>query len=367
MKRRVLCIISSMNTGGAETFIMKLFRASDSITFDFCISGEGDNFYADEIAALGGRIFKTPAKSKNPLRTFFAIRRIVRENNIDTVMRVSEHSLASLDLVAAALGGAKTRIFRSTNSRSTGGAGRAALHKLFRFMLNASANVKIAPSDLAAEYAFGKRLVKKGKVCILNNGIRTDDYTYSDEKRRRIRDELGIPQNALVIGHVGRFMRQKNHGFLIDVFKSIHDERGDAVMTLTGVGEDEPAVREKVKRLGLEKSVLFLGTRSDMGAVLSAADIYVFPSLYEGMPNTVIEAQASGLKCLISDTITRGADITGLVEYMSLESGPQAWARRALDLSDGYERPDQKQAFAAAGYDIDAVAEKFERLISDKH
>ena len=104
-----------------------------------------------------------------------------------------------------------------------------------------------------------------------------------------------------------------------------------------------------------------------MGAVLSAADIYVFPSLYEGMPNTVIEAQASGLKCLISDTITRGADITGLVEYMSLESGPQAWARRALDLADGYERPDQKQVFAAAGYDIDAVAEKFERLISDKH
>lgn len=358
--KRLLCITASMNAGGAETFLMKVYRRLDRTKYqmDFCVTVP-ENYYAEEIEALGGKIYIVPLKSRNPIGNFLAVRKVVKENGYDHAIRVCENSLAVLDLLAAKAGGAKRLIMRSSNADSGSNIVRI-LHKMFFFLPRIVPKVKIAPSVLAAEYTFGKGSVTKGKVNLLKNGLDISLFKYSEEARTARRAELGV-ENNLVIGHVGRFSDQKNHNFLIDIFAEIHKRRSDAVLLLVGKGENQPAIEEKVKAMGIADAVHFLGVRSDVPELLAAMDVFVFPSFFEGMPNTVIEAQATGLPCVIADTITPEADITGLVKYLPLGES-EKWAEAALS-SLREERLDTKEMLIANKYDIDSVAQEFARLV----
>ena len=168
-----------------------------------------------------------------------------------------------------------------------------------------------------------------------------------------------------MVGHIGRFMTQKNHAFLLDIFNQIYTQNNNAVLLLVGTGELQAQIKEKIKALGLEKNVIFTGVRSDVPQLLSAMDVFVFPSFYEGMPNTVIEAQATGLPCVIADTITSEADITGLVKYLSLSDSADKWAETAFELAKS-ERKDTKEEFIKNKYDIESVAQEFVRLVFDE-
>ena len=362
--KRLLCIVGSLNQGGAETFLMKLLRNFDRTEYmlDFCVMSDETGIYETEITTLGGKIFHIVPKSRNPIKCFFEIKRIVQENDYKSVIRVNEHSLSVLDLIAAKLGGAEKLIMRSSNTDS-GSKKQRILHKLFSFLPRFVPNVKIAPSRKAAEYTFGKKNVKKGKVNFLQNGLAVEDFSFDKEIRNSLRTELGI-EDKFVVGHIGRFQKQKNHKFLIGVFKEILVRKGNAQLVLVGGnGELLEEVKECVKAQGLVDKVLFLGNRSDVNKLLSAFDILVFPSLYEGMPNVVIEAQAAGLPCLISDTITPEADITGLVKYYPLEKSAKEWATEAIQQSKRFERRSYNREFCDAGYTIDAVTEKFIELV----
>ena len=358
--KRLLCITASMNAGGAETFLMKVYRRLDRTKYqmDFCVTVP-ENYYAEEILSLGGKIYVVPLKSRNPIGNFMAVRKIVKENGYDHAIRVCENSLAVLDLLAAKAGGAKQLIMRSSNADSGSNVVRI-LHKMFFFLPRIVPKVKIAPSILAAEYTFGKGSVDRGEVSLLKNGLDISLFKYSEAARAERRAELGV-ENNLVVGHVGRFSDQKNHSFLIDVFAEIHKRRPDAVLLLVGKGENQKTVEEKANALGLSDVVRFLGVRSDVPELLAAMDVFVFPSFFEGMPNTVIEAQATGLPCVIADTITPEADITGLVKYLPLEN-PENWAEAALS-SVRAERLDTKQMLVDHKYDIDSVAQEFTRLV----
>ncbi len=362
--KRVLCIVGGMNAGGAETFLMKVYRTLDTTKYqmDFAVGIAEKGYYDDEILERGGKIYHLPPKSKGPVKNFNAVRKIVKDNEYCCVLRTSQHALSALELLAARLGGAKVRVFRSSNSNTTTGTKKQALiHTLCGFMPKCFANVRLAPSTEAAEFMFGKGCVQSGKAHLLHNGVDLSVYRYDEDNRRKIRQELGISQDAPVLGHVGRLHRQKNHAFLLEVFQSVLQTRSDAVLVLVGKGELEDSIRAKAVELGIEKSVIFAGVRSDVPAVLSAMDVMVFPSLYEGMPNTVIEAQATGLPCVIADTITREANITGLVTYLPL-SDPELWAKTALSGGTA-QRKDTREDFVAQGYDIEGVAEHFVRLI----
>ena len=223
------------------------------------------------------------------------------------------------------------------------------------------ANVRIAPSTEAAEFMFGKNCIKKGKAQLLHNGIDLSVYRYSAEDRQNIRKEFNVPENAFVIGHVGRFQTQKNHLFLLEIFSHVCKENENALLLLVGKGELEKSIREKAKALGVLDRIIFTGVRSDVPALLSAMDVFVFPSLYEGMPNTVIEAQATGLPCVISDTLTKEANVTGLVTYLPLEN-PATWGKQAIN-SVQKERTNTHAIFEEAGYDIQSVADHFVKLV----
>lgn len=298
-----------MNTGGAETFLMKMFRNIDREKYmmDFCVVSK-ENYYEEEIKKLGGeRMFYIPLKSKQPIKSFNAIKKIVKENNYNYVIRVNEHSLSTIDLLAAKMGGAKVLAMRSSNA-SSGSKLSILLHKMFIFLSKNVPNVKFAPSKLAAEYTFGKKCIENNKAFLLNNGLDTKQFTYSKDNRFEIRRKLGI-ENKIVVGHIGRFDIQKNHEFLIDLF--------------------------------------------------------LFPSFYEGMPNTVIEAQTTGLPCLISDSITEEARITDIVNFASLNDSARKWSNECLNiLNKKYlPRENYSRIMKDKGYDTDDCAKKFIEII----
>lgn len=360
----MLCIVSSMDRGGAETFLMKIYRCLDKNEYqmDFCVSKKEKGFYDDEILSQGGKIFYVPPKSKNPFKTFIEIKKIVKSENYNYVLRTSQQSLAALDLLAAKLGGAKVLIYRSSNAGMTGNKINKIINKFFSFLPKIIPNVKIAPSTEAAEFVFGKNAVKKGKVKIIHNALDYKLFKFNKNIRNRVRNELGIKDQVVLYGHIGRFNIQKNHLFLLDIFNEILKREKNSMLLLIGEGEEKIKIISKIKELKLEKSVIILKPQPNANEYLMAMDKLIFPSLFEGMPNIVIEAQATGLPCYVSSTITKEANITGLVKYIKLNFESHIWAQEILN-SNNLERRNYKNEFSVNKYLIEDITSDFVKLI----
>ena len=353
-----------MNTGGAETFLMKLYRNIERTKYqmDFCVNTKDECFYNKEIREMGGKVHYIPPKTADINEFKKQLTELIKNEKYEYVLRITSNAAGFMDLKIAKNAGAKVCAARSSNSSDGESLRVKIIHYLSRLLYGKYVDVKFAPSDLAAEYTFGKVALKKGKVSLLHNAVDLNIYHYYAKEREDIRKELSL-EDKKVIGHIGRFMHQKNHSFLLDIFYEIKKKEPNSVLLLVGGNGDlEKSVRQKVADRGLEDSVIFAGIRSDIPQILSAMDVFVMPSFFEGMPNTVIEAQATGLPCVISDTITKQADITGLVEYLPLSQPASIWAEKALAvISDS--RQDTKQYFIDNGYDINGTTKEFVRLI----
>lgn len=363
--KRVLCILSSLDAGGAETFMMKLLRNMDKTRYmmDFCVGSDKEGFYEKEALSLGAKVYRVTLKTKNPIKFTTELRYLLKQNNYDAVLRLGDTFLTAFDLWVAKSAGVKRLAMRSCNAYGSGSNTFQILHKLLRKPVTSIANVKFAPSTEAAEYTFGKDIIKSGKASLLNNAVDLSVYKYDDLARNKIRKELGIVDDH-IYGHIGRFSHQKNHDFLIDVFYEIAKIDDKAKLLLLGKGELIENVKKKVNFLGLSEKTIFAGVRSDVPDVLSAMDVFLLPSFYEGLPNTVIEAQATGLPCFVSDTVTREANITSLVEYLPLEK-PAVWAQKCIDTVEKMRITDTEEAFILRRYDIDTITREFEYLIFD--
>ncbi|MFR4582438.1 glycosyltransferase family 1 protein [Clostridium cadaveris] len=360
--KRLLCIVSSLDTGGAETFMMKVFRSMPSnYKLDFIVSTK-DGFYEKEVISLGGKIYRVPLRTKHPFKTFIKINKIVKNNKYNYILKLCDTPIGYFDLFAAKIGGSNRICVRSCNSSSSESKIKRVINNLLRPMFNNIIDVKIAPSILAAEYTFGKKQVENGNVNFLHNAVDLQVYKYTEEGRNKIRKEFNLESEQLVIGHIGRFNYQKNHMFLLSIFAEIQKENKNSVLMLVGTGEKKDELIYNIEKLGLRKSVIFTGVRSDIPDLLSAMDIFVFPSYFEGMPNTIIEAQATGLPCILSDTITKEAKITEIIKYLSLEETAQVWAKEALKLSK-LKRKNMKEEFEKAHYDIQSTVSEFIKLI----
>ena len=363
--KRLLCILSSLDAGGAETFMMKIFRSlPEYYKIDFIVSAKS-GFYEKEVVELGGRIFRVPLRTKHPIKTFKAIYDVVKQNHYTHILKLCDTPIGLYDLLAAKMGGAKVLCVRSCNAGSSTSKLGAMVNDFLRPFFNYMADVKLAPSRLAAEFTFGKAEVEAGKVKFIHNGVDLNVYKFDKDNREKIRKEFGIAEEQLVIGHIGRFNQQKNHKFLIEVLAEVLKQKPDALLMLVGDGEKKSEIKEQIKSLGIEESVIFTGIRSDVPALLSAMDVFVFPSFYEGMPNTVIEAQATGLPCVIADTITKEAEVTECVNFMSLSDSAESWADKALTLfeKDKENRFCYGDKMKNAGYDIGSCVKRFIGLV----
>ena len=353
----ILHAVTVMNRGGQEALIMNLFRNIDRSEYSFyflCSSIykniKGD--YDDEIIKMGGIIYYPPFMSLSEIRFLRRVGELISyyrffkiHSEFDILHVHTHHAFYTMGiLVGAKLAGVSHIIIHSHNTSSS----KPWLHKLFRPILNLFKIERFACSRQAALWLFGN----KGKTAlVVNNGIEAEDYVFSPEKRMHTRNVLNLLQSDFVIGHIGRFNFQKNHTFLIDIFNEIYRLEPTAKLVLVGSGELEESIKEKVDNLSLKNNVLFLGVREDISELLSSFDVFLFPSLFEGLSVVLIEAQASGVQCLISDTNTKDVVITKSVEMLSLKSSPKEWAEKVLSYKGKSHCPDLTQ-IQVAGYDI---------------
>jgi glycosyltransferase involved in cell wall biosynthesis len=362
---RVLQAMASLDQGGAEAVVMGWLRAIDSerVQFDFVVNQrEKPYYYEDEVRALGGRIFKLPRMT--PLNVgFYALSwyRLLRQHPEWRLIHGHHTSPAPVYFSVAKLLG-RTVWSHSHNAGvepSLKGLGK----RLSHLALPVLSDKLLACSALAAQSMFGGA---SDRALVLPNPIDVVAYRFDPRDRERLRDHFAIPQSAFVVGHVGRFANQKNHTFLVDAFARLASDVSEARLLLIGTGPCEPAVRDQVASLGLSNRVVITGGRSDVGPCLAAMDVFVMPSLYEGFPVALVEAQASGLPALISDSVTSEAALTDNVEYLPLSLGPAGWAERiAAWRGTESDRASCADRVRDAGFDTSSATEQLATMYEE--
>lgn len=350
---RILHIVGSLERAGAETFLMNLYRNIDRnrIQFDFAIYREPTpNSYYEEALSLGAKVYKISPKAEGVVKNLKEVKNIVKENRYEIVWRHVDNCFAGIDLLAAKCAGAKRLILHAHNSNVNGKI--RILHFLSKPCVNMFITDRFACGKAAGRWLFGNRKFK-----ILNNGIDTERFRFNETIRREYREKYGI-SDELVIGHVGRFCEVKNHIFIINLFHELSKNNSwgkKALLVLAGTGEKESEIKDQVSQYGLDDKVLFLGNRSDVAELMQMMDVFIMPSFYEGFPVTLLEAQTSGLPCVVSDAISREVDITGNVEFLCLDAGMEVWENAVRKLSEN-KREEKAGMIEKAGYDIRNVA-----------
>lgn len=331
---RVLHVIGAMDRGGAETMVMNLYRAIDrsEVQFDFVVHEERDCDYDAEIISLGGRIFHVPRFNGANYRAYRRFFSDLFESHPEwPVVHGHIGSSAAIYLSEAKRAG-RVAIAHSHAQNYTRGLD-GIVFRIISYPTRYIADWFLGCSVEACVDRFGARIAQGERCCILRNGIDLSRYAFNAETRVRMRDEFGVQGDAPVFCHVGRLTEVKNHAFLLEVFSRIQYEMPNAVLLLAGRGELEDSVRRSVKERGLAESVKFLGVRDDICNVLQAADVFLFPSRKEGLPVAAVEAQASGLPCLISKGVPETALLSGSAVHVDLAEGARYWALLAIDLA----------------------------------
>lgn len=355
---RVLHIVGSMHPGGMENFVMNLYRNIDrsKVQFDFITHTQSDPGYVQEIEQLGGRIYQLPRLTSNPVANLKGIKRIVKENEYVAVVRHTPNALVIPQLLAAKSGGSVA----ICHSHSTSNA-KMTVHRIGRFMMKHSNVERFACSEEAGKWMYGNKPFR-----VVRNAIDLDGFSFKQLSREKIRKEFGMEDNQPVFGHIANFVACKNHTFLMDIYHDIAQRLPDARFFCLGDGDLRDGIMEKAERLGIADRVIFTGMRSDAADFMSAMDVLIFPSVYEGLPLTLIEAQASGLPILVSDTVNPGIEVTqGLVCWKSIQEPSGKWAKEAVSLLKvNPSRVCQREAIQKAGYDIHDLAKWYEEYFT---
>ncbi len=358
---KVLQIVTTMNRGGLETMLMNYYRQIDKgkIQFDFLVHTPNVSDYDKEIESLGGHVYHISRlipwsqSYKKELKVFFF-------NHPEyKVVHVHQDCLSSVALSVAKECEIPIRIAHSHNSNQD--------HNLkYLVKLHYMKSIPAYATDLfacgkdAGDWMFRGHLYQ-----ILNNAVNTKDYKYDKDLSYKIKSSLNL-QDKIVYGHVGRFNEQKNHAYLIDIFNEILKKQSNAHLLLVGDGDLRSSIEEKIKSLKLEDHITLTGVRSDVNELLQAMDVFVFPSLYEGLPFVLVEAQSSGLPCLISNTIPQDCVLTNLIHYKDLNDSAESWANEAIELSHNTNREFQ-QSIIEKGFDIQTEALKLQNFYLSKY
>ena len=368
---RVLQVGMTRNLGGIETYLIEQFRHLDKskIDYDFVnITGEYSICYEDEILASGSKIFKVVSRHKNPLLHYWQWFNILLQNKgVYDVIVLNTNSLEYVfPLVLGKVFGIPVRVIHSHNSgfENKQGLARRLLVGMNKKLLAWSANLRFACSQFAGQWMF-----KDNPYHVIYNAIDIHKYDADLIVREETRNALGL-HTELTLLHVGRFSYQKNHSFLIDIFKEVHGIQPNSVLLLVGDTTEESEflteVKRKIKAYGLENVVRLLGRRDDVNKIMQAADVLVMPSFFEGLTLVGIEAQACDLPLLLSDTVTKELGLLPSTQFISLEAGPTAWAEAIVN-SKQHNRRSRYEELKAAGYDIGNETERVEKLLIDAY
>ena len=353
MTVRVLHVVTDMRRGGLETMLMNYYRKIDrnKVQFDFLEHRQEESDYDREIKKMGGKIYRIPRLNPFSIHYKSALYEFFKEHPEYQIVHGHQDCLSSIILKAAQKCGVKVRIAHS-HSNNQDKNFKYLLKLYFKRKISRYATQLFACSEEAGKWMFGSNF----KFTIINNAIDTKKYEYSLEKRNKLRKNLNIKDDILVVGHVGRFAPPKNHMYLLDVFKKVSEET-ESVLLLVGDGKLRSDIEKKIKQLCIEDKVILTGERNDVADLMQAMDVFVLPSKYEGLGIVAIEAQTSGLPCLISDKVSNECRKTELVYQLSLLENPEIWAQNIMEIAK-INRTSHCEEVREKGYDLQENAVK---------
>lgn len=350
---RVAQVMGFMNGGGVEQVVMNYYRHIDRslIQFDFIVCEGSEMVPEDEISAFGGCVFTVPAYSHvvaygGTLESLYRSQRW-------PIVHSHLNALSVFPLRSAKKAGVPVRIAHSHSTSGKGEVAKNVVKSILRTQSKRYPTHLMACSRHAGEWLFGE----KAEFRVVPNAFEIKNFAFDLSERMRIRSELGIQDGSLVVGHIGRFMTQKNHSFLIEAFSHLLDIEPNALLILVGEGELKEQMEQAVCVDGIENRVLFLGQRSDVASLYQAFDVFAFPSLYEGLGMVLIEAQAAGLPCVASDCVPSEANVSGMIQYLPLNDS-YVWANTLVKAAHSGRLSVDLGSEGFARYDIEWAASK---------
>ncbi len=358
---RVLQVIGSMNCGGAENMIMNLYRKFDrtKIQFDFLVHTNEKGFFDDEINEMGGRIYHIDRCSFNNIPSYYKNCLKFFENHSEyKVVHGHIGSSAAWYLSAAKKCGCYTIAHSHSTDKNL--SLKKVFFKIASYPTRYIADSFFGCSTEAGKSRYGSRIIKSEIYRNFSNAIDTDKFLYNEVFRDDIRKEFGVLDDEILIGTVGRISFPKNPGVLYEIFKNIVLKEPKAKCLWVGKGEFSEKISSMIKEDKLEKKIIMAGVRNDVYKLIQGMDCMLFPSLWEGLPVSVIEAQASGLPCILSDTISPEAEITGLIKWQSLAEPVDVWADSCIQTAKASrsERKSPTEDIKKAGYDINDTVKR---------
>lgn len=356
---KILHIVPALDGGGVENLLLNYYlnMNRDKFKFDFIVYGEERGALESTFEELGSTIYHIPSRHEDLFKSLKQMKKIIYCNGYN-IVHAHQNRTSFIPLFYAKRCGISTRIAHSHMAYEPENIIKKLQRKLFSLLIKYYANHWFACGIEAGKWLYGKKTVAKGKVNVMNNAIDLKNFIFNENIQKQKRKELGI-EGKFVVGHVGRISYQKNHKFLIEIFNEIYKLNKDVVLLLAGRGELESEVKEQVENLGLTDVVKFLGVRNDVPELLQAMDVFLLPSRYEGLPVVLVEAQASGVICFASDTITKEIQVTNTLKYMSLTTDPSIWAKEIL-YSTQYKRENNFDIMQNSGYSIEKESKLLE-------
>lgn len=358
--KRILHIVSSMDRGGAETLIMNVYRNINltKYQFDFVCHKDVKGHYDDEIFQLGGRIYRIPSLGQiGPIRYMIRLIKIIKSQPFIAIHSHTDFQ-SGFPALAGRIVGIKHRI---CHSHSTGWLRNnhiknRIIFKFLRFLINFSATRFCSCSKDAGAFLFGGRAFKSNKGMILRNGIDLENFMKVEKlPRKTLYEELSLPEDSILIGHVGTFSESKNHIFIIKIIKQLVEKDNRYHLILVGDGPLKLSIEEEAERIGISEHIKFLGVREDIPRLMKAFHVFLFPSFFEGFGLVAIEAQSVGTPCILSDTIPKETDMgLGLISFVSLDKSVDVWCKQ-VESSLNCKRPKKTRIIRQVimnGYDI---------------
>lgn len=367
---KVLVFGITENPGGVEAFLLSYYRMIDrnKIQFDFLCNTHDKVAYEDELKRLGGKVIHIAMRSKEPLQYKKELNNFMKQHASEyQAVWVNVCSLANIDyLKVAKKYGIKKRIIHSHNSQNMDNRIRKILHQINRNRIANYATDFWACSDDAAKWFYNDSLLPKSVV--IKNAIELPRVSFAEEKRVKIREQYHL-KDKFVIGNVGRLHFQKNQMFALDIMSNLVHKMPNAVLMLVGQGEDEEKLKKRAEELKISGQIIFTGVQSDIGGYLSAFDLFLFPSKFEGLSIAGLEAQVNGLPVISSyGVIPEELKLTDNFHFKRLEDGAESWADAIVDLSQNTERTNPeviKERFTKAGFNIDTEVKRLEELLME--
>ena len=359
---RVLQVVPNMHRAGLETLIMNIYRNIDrtKVQFDFLVHYTSHFDYDNEIERLGGKIYRFSVREDNNiLKYIHDLKKLFSEHPEYVIVHGHMESFGFLYSRAALKAGVPTIIAHSHNALVEPTL-KGHIKKIMNKPWKRYANVLFACSEKAGKFMFGD-----SDFTVISNGICCEDFVYAENVRSKYRSDMGL-KGKIVVGHIGRFETQKNHRFLIDVFSEYTKKHENAVLLLVGEGHLLDEVKSRVRSLNLEEKVRFLGVRSDTSELYQAMDIFVLPSLFEGLPVVGVEAQAAGLPILTADTVTRELCVTDLVEMLPLDASLKSWVDKIDKMIETKKRRNTLNEMNRAGFNIRNTADFLQNFYMEK-